>query len=243
MRIDDGVVSPLSGHRTEIERDAFVTAYLEAKDRDVPFFGVLAFNDAHAPWSLPPPRLMPPDYEPPQRFRDREAFEAEVIALDHALGYVLSHVDPDAWIFLLGDNGTPEEVAPNADRGKHSVFEGGVRVPFYVAGPGLEPRVSPALVHVADVFPTIADALGLPTPALEEESFVGALCGGRGRLWTYVQNPGQNLRAAITRRWKLVDADGVETLYDLGSDPREEHPLPAVGRRATILRSILAQVP
>ena len=49
-------------------------------------------------------------------------------------------------------------------------------------------------------------------------------------------------RAVVTRDWKLRSAGGVEELYDLRADPREESPLdPAqVPEVAARLRALLA---
>lgn len=69
----------------------------------------------------------------------------------------------DTLVILTGDHGPP------FDRGKTTVYECGVRVPFLVRWPGVsEPARSTAMVSTVDILPTILDATGAP-PAVEME--------------------------------------------------------------------------
>jgi arylsulfatase A-like enzyme len=92
------------------------------------------------------------------------------------------------WLFVVGDNGTPNHVIEHAleyndlpfgkttmalvrdehPRFKHSAFEGGVRVPLVANGPGIAApgRRSDALVDGVDLFSTLAEIFGLAPDAL-----------------------------------------------------------------------------
>ena len=138
----------------------------------------------------------------------------------------------DTFVILLGDNGTPQEVAPVPDHAKRTVFERGVRVPLILAGPGLRPGVDSRLAHVVDLFPTLVEGLRLGRPELDGQSLFG-----RPRDYVYVQTRAGGLWAVIEERWKLISDGGVEELYDLVNDPLEQHPLAAVGPDAERLRA------
>ena len=64
--------------------------------------------------------------------------------------------------------------------GKHSVYEGGFRVPFLVRWPGRVPsnEVSPQMICFTDVLPTLAGVLGARVPAGNAEDGLDA-----GRAW------------------------------------------------------------
>ncbi len=109
----------------------------------------------------------------------RPFYEAMIQAMDTELGRLLDEVDLDeTLVILLGDNGTPGPVTwrpfigrrfldPSIPaipgKAKGTTFEGGVRVPFIVAGAGVNDpgRTSDRLVCVVDIFATIAEALGI----------------------------------------------------------------------------------
>ena len=63
----------------------------------------------------------------------------------------------DTLVILTGDHGPP------FDRGKTTVYEAGLRVPFLVRWPGVsKPARSQAMVSTVDILPTILDATGVP---------------------------------------------------------------------------------
>ena len=65
----------------------------------------------------------------------------------------------DTVVIIIGDHGAPFE------RGKTTVYESGLRVPFLVRWPGVsKPHVSGKMVSTVDILPTILDAAGAPPP-------------------------------------------------------------------------------
>ena len=95
--------------------------------------------------------------------RERVAgYYNEVRRVDIGVGLLLDalnrqgHSD-DTLVILTGDHGPP------FDRGKTTVYEGGLRVPFLVRWPGVsKPARSKAMVSTVDILPTILDATGAP---------------------------------------------------------------------------------
>jgi arylsulfatase A-like enzyme len=132
-----------------------------------PWILQVTFNAAHAPYDLPPPDLVTTSVgaNPDPRTRQRlivEALDAEIGRLFEAIPVL---VRPNTTVIFLGDNGTVGGVAEDeidATRAFGSVYEPTVRVPLVVSGPLVASRgsSSPALVHVVDVLPTIAEIVG-----------------------------------------------------------------------------------
>ncbi len=198
-----------------------------------PKFALWSMSLAHSRFHQPPVAFQPPGYPRPDPNDDRELFLAMIAAIDVQVGRVLAHVDlASTLVILLGDNGTPQQVAPDPDRAKVSTFERGIRVPFLMAGAGLPAGVSNRLVHIVDVLPTVAHYLGAPPPAgIDGLSVVGkrqhafVICGQGGGPTV----PGD--WCARTPRFKLrrtgIAPAMSEEFYDLANDPDEAAPLPA----------------
>lgn len=99
-------------------------------------------------------------------------FAAMLYDMDAAIGRTLDKIrelgiQDNTYIFYTTDNGTfPTADSANVNgplRGsKATVWEGGIRVPFIVAGPGIKgDSVSRRTVVGYDIFPTICDILGI----------------------------------------------------------------------------------
>ncbi len=205
-----------------------------------PWFAQLAFNAPHTPIHVPPPELTTVDL--PSDAPEDELYGAMLEAVDTELGRVLGALDPEVLqrttVIVVGDNGTskPGTAGPfEKDRSKHTMYEGGVHVPLMVVGPLVAaPGRSAALVHVVDIFATIADIAGVPlapTPtglALElEDGDLRAIDGVSLLPWfadpalptarEYVfaelfaplgppPYPSRDARTIRDARWKLIEA-------------------------------------
>jgi arylsulfatase A-like enzyme len=152
-------------------------------------------------------------------------------AIDTIVGRVLDAVDLETtYVFVMGDNGSPgEAVVPPFmfNQAKGSVYEGGVRVPLIIAGPGVARGEECAeLVHVTDLFATIRELSGLgpPTQGAEDSvSFAEQLTdplrpGQRETLFVH-KFPFPGLPGADVRAHR-ADSQQSE-LYDLLTDPFE----------------------
>lgn len=202
-----------------------------------PWFTWLAYNAAHSPYQLPPPELWP--HEPGVVLPQYAIQNAMIEAMDTEIGRVLAAIDPavldNTLIVFLGDNGTPNTVVlPPFDPGrtKTSVYEGGVRVPFIVAGPWVaQPGSrSNALISVADLYATLADGLDADVEIPDDSvSFLHTLVDPTlpaRRRWSYTEifrPPGPGPwegweRAVRDDRYKLIRAPGMaDELYDLAA--------------------------
>jgi arylsulfatase len=174
----------------------------------------------------------------------RQRYEVEIAYFDRELGRLLDGLESmglleGALVLFTTDHG--ESLGEHDYWFSHgqTVYDELVHVPFLVRYPdgAPRPRAEPidghqrvaALVGHIDVLATVADAFGLPAPRthgtslFEEELPTGRLIP-------------QHLRAPEARnrwegltdgRWRLVKQPGRVSLYDLESDPGEEHDLAA----------------
>jgi N-sulfoglucosamine sulfohydrolase len=154
-----------------------------------PFFLMVNYSDPHAfrrpddrtAWHFPPQidglpaDPLPPSEQtlfpfqqidtPEQRVRTAGYYNA-VQRLDNGIGMLLRVLEErglteSTLVVFVGDHGPP------FTRGKTTVYEAGVRVPFLVRWPGVSQTgiSSEALVSTIDILPTILDAAGLPAPS------------------------------------------------------------------------------
>lgn len=172
-KVVDGLAFHQQGYvTTDTVDDAL--AWIQAAQG--PWLVFVAFNAPHSPYHAPPAWLHTVDLSQAgsPATNPRPFYKAMVEAMDTEIGRLLDGVPGLArtTVIFLGDNGTPDDViAPPLSplHCKGTVFEGGVNVPFVVAGPHVaEPgRESAALVSVTDLFATIVDVARLPVAAQE----------------------------------------------------------------------------
>lgn len=152
-------------------------------------------------------------------------------------------------LIFTSDNGSPRDNhAPGPFRaGKGSGFEGGSRVPFLISWPAVLPKgkVNEGVASQMDLLPTFAKMLNTP---LSENTIDGVdiwdllMCRttttSRQQLFFFVEEQPQSLRVG---NWKYHvphlhkdQSDGIklkgggdkaigESLFDLGTDVREQH--------------------
>ena len=205
-------------------------AISRANSMSEPWFIWVAYNAPHEPFHHAPDDL---HTRPHAADDDVSRYATMVEAMDTEIGRLLSSIEPriveNTTIIFLGDNGTPGRVTvPPFDpqRAKATLYEGGVNVPFIVAGPAVPPssrgRISTALVNTTDVFATVADIGGVnlaealpPELVLDSVSVLPLLvdpAGATVREYAFVEHfrpnghgPHRRGRRAIRDgRWKLM---------------------------------------
>lgn len=187
--------------------------------------------------------------------RPLAAYAAMITRMDAHIGRILSRLEElglaeNTLVMFTSDNGTTYSRGVDAEffnstaglRGlKGSVYEGGIRVPLIARWPG---RITPGTTsdHVSafwDMMPTFADVVGVGSPAgIDGISMLPTLLAESGQAqhdglyWEYhgLWNGAQAARAG---RWKGVrlgghdDPDAPIQLYDMETDPNEEHDVAA----------------
>jgi arylsulfatase A-like enzyme len=163
-----------------------------------------------------------------------------ISALDQAVGRILDKVkeaglEQKTIIFFFSDNGAhPENRSENGVLRdyKWSHFEGGIRVPFLAAYPGVFPAglEYSKPVSTLDIFPTVTALAGAKPPQnLDGVNLAPFLKGEKST------SPHDALFFSITGsgavrqdQWKLVLApNGKAQLFDLANDLEEKHDLSA----------------
>lgn len=210
---------------------------------DRPFFTFLAFNTPHSPMQVPDEffdrwadKPIPSDH----RFARREKPEhtraalAMVENLDHNVGRILEAIDElsiteSTIVVFLTDNG-PNGARWNGDfKGqKGSTDEGGVRSPLFLRWPGQVPagHIIAPRGAVIDLLPTLLDLAQVdhtPKNKLDGRSFASSLRGESTAIPERLIFSHWRDRVSVRgSRW-MLDYEG--ELFDLSSDPRQEHPV------------------
>ena len=166
---------------------------------------------------------------------------ATIVALDQAVGRILDKVkaeglDRKTVVFFFADNGGhPENRSENLPlrNYKWTVYEGGIRVPFVAAYPGVFPAglTFDHPVSSMDVFPTCTALAGIKAPAeLDGVDLTPYLKkGGKTEPPHEALFFGQDGMHAVRQgRWKWVlTKDKKAQLFDLSKDVGEKHDLAA----------------
>lgn len=181
------------------------------------------------------------------RGRPSDLNSEELDTVDRTVGQILDAVERlglrgSTYIFYTTDHGTPGRNPPLSG-GKGTVWEGGLRVPFIMSGPGIQPgRCSHVRVTAMDLFPTFAELAGLKQSvpsAIEGGSFAPLLFNpnvssvSRSRDTFVVHFPHYDkddqgpASALFQNDYKLIRvyATGERRLFRLASDPGERNDL------------------
>jgi arylsulfatase A-like enzyme len=168
----------------------------------------------------------------------------ELVAMDRSIGTLRARlrdlgIANDTLLVFCSDNGGLPGITPETVGGlrgnKGSVFEGGLRVPGIIEWPaGIKPRVTRYPACAMDLFPTVADIVGLPDSVMIKPLdglslkplFTRELSERRAPIgFRYTTQ-----RALVDDRYKLLTsnlAGGKFELYDLVADPKESRELSA----------------
>lgn len=203
-----------------------------------PIFTVIWYGSPHAPFVATD--------------EDKAAFGAldkqsqnhygELVAMDRSIGTLRAGLRKlgladNTLLWFNSDNGGLPNLKPGTVgelRGfKNTIYEGGLRVPGIIEWPARikTPRITKYPAGTFDIFPTIADLLGLPDSVLlkpvDGSSLKPLLTGGaepkeRAKPM-FFRHTGRT--AMVDNRYKLISLNLAKEefqLYDLEADPREE---------------------
>jgi len=227
---------------------------IEAHDTKVPLYLYLAFNAPHTPYQAPQEYL--------DRYRNiedpsRRAYAGSITAMDDQIARVLKALDKkkmraNTLIVFQSDNGgtrnamfageldmskskIPCDNGPYRD-GKGTLYEGGTRVVALANWPGhiRAGVISNEMMHVVDMYPTLAKLAGAPTAKakpLDGLDVWPTLSEGRPSPRTEIVYNIEPMRAGVREGdWKLVWHSLLPSrveLYDIARDPAEKNDLSA----------------
>ena len=214
-----------------------------------PFFLWLAFNAPLFPIHLPPDSLIT-NHSLSGTVTDiatnqKAYFKVMAEAMDNRIGKIFDWLEANnkldsTDIIFVGDNGDDRTAAQitNQMRIKGSVYQGGVTVPFIIAGPSVKNpgRVSNALVNLQDIFATVVELTGYTNwqtqiaanKPVDSKSLVPILknTSTTARPWAFTEVFGTNTasdgKAIRNQDYKLLNFDsGKQEFYNLTNDPNE----------------------
>ena len=213
-----------------------------AANRDRPFFAYVPYNAVHNPIQAPTDyirRYSNPDLK-------RNTYLAMLAIMDEGVGEILDTLDrlrleKNTLVMFFSDNGGAR--GTTARNGalrdyKHSVYEGGIRVPFLLRWPARIPpgTVSHDPVISIDAFATSLAASGVAPPkgpVIDSRDILPSVTGSLDRplhealFWNWIDKDADEGWAVRKGRWKLLtNKEGLE-LYDLKADLSERRNLAA----------------
>jgi arylsulfatase A-like enzyme len=127
------------------------------------------------------------------------------------------------------------------------MYEHTVGTPLVIAGPGLpRDRRVRAPIYLRDLYPTICALTGVPVPAgIDGKNRAAVLQGGEDRgdrlVFGYYMDTQRMVRGD---RWKLIEYPKArrEQLFDLETDPLEEHDLGDNPRHEAVREQLRAEL-
>ena len=145
--------------------------FMNSRDKSKPFFLQLGYSDPHIPYDAPvvhdPAKLRLPSYYPDTEGLRKHlgAYYDECYRLDSDFGELMKYLDDNnltdnTVVIFIGDNGGAQL------RGKGTLYEDGVRIPFIIRWPGhIQPGMkSQSVISTVDIASTLLSIAGIEVP-------------------------------------------------------------------------------
>lgn len=233
----NGDLEQRTGYTPEQKVDDAIS-WISEQEED-PWLLWLAFNLPHYPHHVPEVAgLDTSDVDPSD---PRSALDVMTSRMDQEIGRLLDAIGEEAMentiIVFIGDNGTTGQANDppfHPERAKFTLYEGGIRVPLIIAGPGIPAgELSSVMVNSTDLFATIIELSGSDVPeGLVHDSvsltpyFADPSAESiRDFMFsdTFYEGSGfeEGVFAIRDDRYKLMRWHDHQELYDLELDPYE----------------------
>ncbi len=163
---------------------------------------------------------------------NRQEYFASITYLDAQVGRIYETLEQagqldNTYIIFTADHGI--EIGEHGLMGKQDMYDGSIRVPFMIAGPGINPCVVDDMVYLQDAMATAMEIAG--SEHLDQVDFKSLLSLAKGAKTSEASN--EYVYAAYQGRQRMVRSErykmiiyptaekGIVRLYDLKSDPDE----------------------
>lgn len=217
-------------------------------------------EDQKGPWFLWVHCFDPhQQYDPPEPFKTEykgAPYNGEVAYVDHELGRFFSYLQKNGWekntlIVFTGDHGESLGQHGESTHG-YFAYNSTIWVPLIIAVPGMKSQVSDQHVCHVDIYPTVCDLVGLPTPKFcQGTSLEPAMKGKRiaglpsraiyfESLYPYYNRGWAPLTGIIQGDSKYMDSP-IPELYDLEKD-FDEIENQADGRNLDLYQNMLEEL-
>jgi len=227
---------------TDSFTDAAITWTKQEAADGHPFFLYLAYHAVHAPFE-PKPDLLKKYQAKAASFGKRPAaspeYAATVEAVDQNIGRLMRHFESigqadNTIVVFHSDNGGERRRTEGLRDGKGSLYEGGLRVPTAMWGPGIPVgrRIATPMASI-DIYPTVLSLAGLSRPAAERLDGLdlrplfepGGTLEREALFWHFPCYTGgaSPCSAMHSGAWKIIEhfETGSYEVYNLHHDPQE----------------------
>ena len=181
--------------------------------------------------------------------RHLHEYYAVISGLDYHIGRLLRELKKlglyeNTLIIFSSDNGLA--IGSHGLMGKQSLYEHSAKIPLVIAGPGIDPGGSDALVYLMDLFPTICEFAGAKVPEGLDGKALKAVMQGKasGVRETAFLSYRDVQRAIRDPRWKLIRYPQINKsqLFDLQADPDELNDLADDLNQSARIKRMTAQL-
>ncbi len=162
---------------------------------------------------------------------------------DAMVGRVLDELDrlgmqDNTIVVLWGDNGW--QLGEHALWCKHDLFNTALHVPLMIRAPGIKPSRTDALVEFLDVYPTLCELAGIPSPGhLQGKSVVPLLHNPSASWKPAVFSRYRDGESVQTERYRYSEwKNGARMLYDHQNDPDENTNISENPENKTIIENM-----
>ena len=209
-------------------------SFIEKESANAPTFTVVWYGSPHDPMVASDEDRKPFSDLP----EDHQHQYGEILALDRSMGNLRSSlrkmgIAEDTLIWYCSDNGGLAKFGPETMGGlrgsKNTMYEGGLRVPGIIEWPAKikSGRNTDFPAGTIDMFPTIAEIVGLPEDSMlkpqDGQSLVSVIEGNEPESR---ENPlpfrHDGRGVLIGERYKILNLKGKWEFYDLQEDRYEE---------------------
>ena len=245
------VADNMEGDDSRVIMDRVLPFIRGAAQKQQPFLACVWFHTPHEPV------IAGPEYRKlyPNNGTAKQNYYGAITAMDDQIGRLRDElrqlgIEKNTILFFTSDNGPSDSLAKKgvASAGpfrghKHTMYEGGLRVPSVVEWPGqiAADTTSDTVCATVDYFPTVVELTGASLGKkadrpIDGQSLMSVLKGtaterstplffGYRRLYKDIDG-----QALVENRYKLLKravAGGEYELYDLAEDPAEKNDLSA----------------
>jgi iduronate 2-sulfatase len=233
--------------------DEVVEADNQHAPKDAPKLALTNWGHPRSYTDVPGKGPMPKQLVP----RLTRGYAACVTYVDAQVGRVLNELDrlglrDNTIVVFWGDHGF--HLGENAIWGKATNFELSTHVPLIISAPkmGAKGGRTRALVELVDLYPTLAELAGLPTPKNLQGKSMVPLLGDPDQKWkpaAFSQFPRNRAmgRSMRTDRWRFTlwqegQKTVVRELYDHQNDPAENTNVANLPEHADIVARLTRQL-
>ena len=181
-------------------------------------------------------------------------YYAMITEVDEQIGRILDTLEKtgkekNTILVFAADNGLA--VGQHGLLGKQNLYDHSVRVPLMIAGNGIpQGKKTDALVYLLDLFPTLFELVGLPTPStVEGKSLLPVIQGNKQSVRDSVFFAYRHFQRGVRdSNWKWIEYDvqgkHTEQLFNVTKDPWEMKNLaadPAQAARVAQMKALLVR--